>query len=81
MMSPLETDKSSNLRFLFAAYTAKACELAPTWNDQGEVERKAEANEISERAQQEEFAIGMEENENDEYGFACLESLVSTIKM
>jgi hypothetical protein len=30
MMSPLETDKSSNLRFLFAAYTAKACELAPT---------------------------------------------------
>jgi hypothetical protein len=33
-MLPLETDKSSNLRFLFAAYTAKDCELAPTSNEQ-----------------------------------------------
>jgi hypothetical protein len=30
MMSPLETDKSTILSFLFAAYTAKACELTPT---------------------------------------------------
>ena len=49
--------------------------------NRGKLRERLEANEISERAQQEEFAIGMEENENDEYGFACLESLVSTIKM
>jgi hypothetical protein len=29
-MLPLETDKSSNLRSPFAAYTAKDCELIPT---------------------------------------------------
>ena len=61
-MSPLETGKSSKLRSLFAAYMAKYCELTPFWNEQGEVERKREAHEISERAQQEEFlAIRMEE--------------------
>jgi hypothetical protein len=49
--------------------------------NRGKLREKPEANEISERAQQEKFAIGMEENENDEYGFVCSESLVATTKM
>ena len=81
-MSPYKTDKSSNLRSLFAAYTtAKDCELAPTWNEQGEVERKTWGSWDLWACTKGRVCNPDGGNENDEYAFACSESLVATIKM
>jgi hypothetical protein len=50
-MLPLEDDKSSSFRFLFAAYMAKDCELQLEMNS-GKLREKLDTCETSEWAQQ-----------------------------
>ena len=80
-MPPLENDKSSSLRSGFAAYTAKDGELHLEMNS-GKLREKREARKTSERAQQEEFAIQMEELTMMNMALLARNpALVTTIKM
>ena len=72
---PLENDKPSSFKSLFAAYMAKHSELQLKMSS-GKLREKCEAHQTSEPTPQEEFACYPDEgNEHDENGFASLESL------
>ncbi len=69
-----------SFRSLFAAYKAKDCEVQLEMN-MGKLREKTWGLQDLWAGAMSRVFYPDGENENDEYGFACLEPLVATIKM